>query len=189
MTFPADPVDAEATREPRTLMEMFALVERQVASLVRGRDGDFQDLVQAANEQVLRALPDFEGRSRLSTFTYKICFHTVAKFARSYRRRARRLTLVDDDVLHAVAADRTNTARSPDAIVRHERARRLRVALPRISEKRRVVVMLHDLEGRSVDEISDIIGVAPLTVRSRLRDGRKRLAEVLSDDPYFRDEP
>ncbi len=183
-----DGADAEAPQEPRSLFEIFALVERQVASLVHRRRSDFEDLVQTASEEVLRALPHFEGRSRLSTFTYRICWCTVAKRARSQRRWANRFEFVDDAVLVSAAADRTNTARSPDALVRRERLRRLRAAVPRLSERRRIVVTLHDLEGRTIDEIAEVIGVGALTVRSRLRDGRKDLARLLASDPYFSDD-
>lgn len=145
--------------------------------------------MQSASEEVLRALPTFEGRARLSTFTYGICWRTVAKRARSERRFSRRFEFVDDDVLREAAADRTNTARSPEAVVRRERLRRLRAAVTRLSEKRRLVVTLHDLDGRSVDEIAGILEIGALTVRSRLRDGRKDLARLLVSDPYFADAP
>jgi RNA polymerase sigma-70 factor (ECF subfamily) len=181
------PEDVDAPGEPRTLEEIFALVERQVASLVHRRRGDFDDLLQAANEAVLRALPRFEGRSRLSTFTYQICYFTVSKRARANRRWARRFEHVEEGSILDAAADRTHTARSPEALVHLERLRRLRAAVPRLSEKKRIVVTLHDLEGRTVDEIADIIGVSALTVRSRLRDGRKQLAHLLAGDPYFGD--
>ena len=45
--------------------------------------------------------------------------------------------------------------------------------------------MLHDLDELEIDEIAVIVGANPLTVRSRLRDGRKLLARALENDPYF----
>jgi DNA-directed RNA polymerase specialized sigma24 family protein len=48
--------------------------------------------------------------------------------------------------------------------------------------------MLHDLEGLPIEEIAAIVEANPLTVRSRLRDGRKDLARPLADDPFFGDE-
>jgi DNA-directed RNA polymerase specialized sigma24 family protein len=47
------------------------------------------------------------------------------------------------------------------------------------------VVVLHDLEGFTVDEVAQIVEALPRAVRSRLRDGRRALAEILSRDPYF----
>ena len=41
------------------------------------------------------------------------------------------------------------------------------------------MVILHDIEERSIPEIARIVGAGELTVRSRLRDGRKQLAKLL----------
>jgi DNA-directed RNA polymerase specialized sigma24 family protein len=48
-----------------------------------------------------------------------------------------------------------------------------------------MVVVMHDLEELSVDEIAIIVKAAPVAVRSRLRGGRKALAAVFASDPYF----
>jgi DNA-directed RNA polymerase specialized sigma24 family protein len=48
-----------------------------------------------------------------------------------------------------------------------------------VSEKYRAVVILHDIEERSIAEIAEIVGAGELTVRSRLRDGRKQLAKLI----------
>ena len=69
-----------------------------------------------------------------------------------------------------------------------ERSARLRKAIDELSPKRRTVVVMHDLEGLSVEAIAGVVKANPLTVRSRLRDGRKDLAKILAKDPYFGDE-
>ena len=59
------------------------------------------------------------------------------------------------------------------------RARQLHLGLAKLSEKLRTAVVLHDLEELEVSEIATIVGCGELTVRSRLRDGRKQLARLL----------
>jgi RNA polymerase sigma-70 factor (ECF subfamily) len=164
--------------------EIFTLVYRQMRSLVGGRD-EFDDLVQIAAEQALRALPSFEGRSKMSTWTYRICYLTLLKHDRWYRRWLRRFALTEPAEL-----SETEGTQLPDdlALEQSERSARLRSAVDRLSPKRRAVVVLHDLEGMSVDAIAGVVRANPLTVRSRLRDGRKDLARALVDDPYFGDE-
>src|SRR5262245_47962550 len=64
---------------PQTLAdELFSLVYRQMRSLAGGRP-DFDDLVQIAAEQAVRSVPSFAGRSKLSTWTYRICYVTVLR--------------------------------------------------------------------------------------------------------------
>jgi DNA-directed RNA polymerase specialized sigma24 family protein len=46
-------------------------------------------------------------------------------------------------------------------------------------------LILHDLEGLDVAAVAAISGANELTVRSRLRDAHKKLAQLLRQDPLF----
>jgi len=174
-------VAAPACVPTATPQEVFALVYQQVRKLAGHRDVD--ELAQIAAEQAIRSLPRFAGRCALSTWTFRICYLTIRKHDRWYRRWLRRFTLTEDGQLPEGSYEgRTST---DDGLVGDERARRLRAALEQLSPKRRTVVVLHDLEGFSIDEVSQIVEALPRAVRSRLRDGRRALAELLSRDPYF----
>jgi RNA polymerase sigma-70 factor (ECF subfamily) len=174
--------DARGPREMSvTGDELFALVYRQVRKLAGHRDVD--ELAQAAAEQAIRSLPSFEGRSSLATWTFRICYLTIRKHDRWYRRWLRRFALTNDGEVPDVplAAE----ASVEEQLAADERAVRLRAALGQLSPKRRTVVVLRDLEGFSVEEVAGIVGAEPAAVRSRLRDGRKALAKLLASDPYF----
>ncbi|MBZ0186377.1 MAG: RNA polymerase sigma factor, partial [Candidatus Obscuribacterales bacterium] len=56
-------------------------------------------------------------------------------------------------------------------------------ALGKIPETQRAVLVLHDMEGFSYQDISDIVGANLGTVRSRLHYGRLKMREILT--PYF----
>ena len=175
------PADGEPPPDsPASPEAVFALVYRQMRTLAGRRDVD--ELVQIAAEQALRALPSFQGRSKLSTWTFRICYLTMLKHDRWYRRWLRRFTLTDDGEL-----PESGGVAAPDdeRLIGEERARRVRVALEQLSQTRRTVVVLHDLEGLSIDEIADIVVAEPRAVRSRLRDGRQALAAIFEADPYF----
>lgn len=164
--------------------EIFGLVYRQMRSLV-GRRPEFDDLVQTAAEQTLRSLGSFEGRSKLSTWTYRICYLTLLKHERWYRRWLRRFALAEP----ADLVEMPQQAPGTDAdFEKMERSARLRRAIERLSAKRRAVVILHDLEGLSIEQIAGVVRANALTVRSRLRDGRQALSTILSNDAYFGDE-
>jgi RNA polymerase sigma-70 factor, ECF subfamily len=160
---------------------IFGLVYRQMVTLARG-SADLDDLVQTASEQALRSLDGFDGRSELATWTYRICHNTLLKQRRWYRRWLVRF-LYWEDLGQVDAWDRMED--STCSLQQREQAARLWAALARISPKRRVVVVLHDLEGLAIEQIARIVSANPLTVRSRLRDGRKLLARELESDPYF----
>jgi len=170
---------ATATTIPE---QIFPLVYRQMRSLAGHRDVD--ELAQVAMEQVLRSLPSFRGKSHLATWTFRICYRTICKHDRWYRRWLRRFALTETGELPEPACE----ACLDEAVERRERLARLQVAMERLSAKRRIVLVLHDIEDLSVDAIAEIVGAGPATVRSRLRDARHALARELASDPYFGDE-
>jgi RNA polymerase sigma-70 factor, ECF subfamily len=146
-------------------------------TLVAPEDADFEDLVQAAATEVWRALPGFQGRSELSTWIYGVSYRVLLNHRRFWRRFRLRF---DVGVEHDVASDAPH---APELLAEHERALRLRAVLGRLSDKYRAVVVLHDLEGLDVREIASIVRANELTVRSRLRDGRRQLRKLLALEP------
>ncbi len=180
-----EPVDVSllaGVQEPERVStapaDLLRLLYRQVRSLA-GPRRELDDLVQMAAERALRALPRFEGRSTLSTFTYGIAYRTVLDYDRWFRRWSRRFSHADGN------EEMESDWDGERASVELERARRLHAALAELPPAKRAVVVLHDLEGLEMREVAAVVGANERTVRSRLRDGRKKLAQLLSCDPLF----
>jgi RNA polymerase sigma-70 factor (ECF subfamily) len=175
---PGRPLEQALAREGSD--ELLALLYRQMRSLAGPRQ-DLDDLVQAAAERAVKALERFEGRSSLSTFTYGIVYRTLIDHQRWYRRFQRRFSLDAPD-----EADSLTFTRTSETDLRElTRARRLYAALDQLPNEKRATLILHDLEGVDVAEVAVICAVGELTVRSRLRDAHKKLAELLRKDPLF----
>jgi RNA polymerase sigma factor (sigma-70 family) len=153
--------------------QLFGLVDRCMHVLVSVGDRDFEDLVQAAATEVWRARESFQGRSELSGWVYGVCYRVLLNHRRFWRRFRLRF---DIGVALEPASD---TPHSLDLLDERHRAEKLREALGRLSDKHRAVVVLHDLEGFDVADIASIVGANTLTVRSRLRDGRRRLRRLV----------
>lgn len=153
--------------------ELFGLVYRCMRALVALRDPDFEDLVQAAATEVWRARASFQGRSDLSSWVYGVCYRVLLNHRRFWRRFRARFDI-------GVESEPASEApQSLELVDERERAEKLSEALGRLSDKHRAVVVLHDLDGFDVAEIADIVGANPLTVRSRLRNGRRKLRLLL----------
>jgi RNA polymerase sigma-70 factor (ECF subfamily) len=157
---------------------LLALLYRQVRALAGPRN-DLDDLVQQAAERVLRSFERYQGRCALGTWTYAIAYHTVLDHDRWYRRWRRRFSVEEH------APERPGARDSEAELMEVERARRLRKALDALPPAKRAVLVLHDLEGVPSDEVCRIVGVGKNTLRSRLRDARLKLAELLRDDHWF----
>jgi len=154
--------------------ELFEMVYRSMRSLAGPHASDLDDLVQSAAEQVMKSLPGFDQRSQLRTWVYSVSYRVLLRQRRWYRRWAARFSLGmehHEPESHAALPD--------EQLEACEQARQLRAVLEKVSDKYRAVVILHDIEERSISEIARIVGSAELTVRSRLRDGRKQLAKLV----------
>lgn len=179
--------DAE-DREPSALAgtslpstpELLALLYRQVAALAGPRQ-DLDDLVQAAAERVLKSLHRFDGRCSLATWTYTIAYRTVVDSVRWSTRFRRRFVSSETTELDRCSSDWDSDA----ALLQLERARRLHRVLDTLPQKKRAVVVLVEFEGLALREVAQIVGANERTVRSRLRDARKKLAQELAADPLF----
>lgn len=156
------------------------LVARQMRAFV-GPRADLSDLIQDALLEL--ELADFRGESRFSTFSHAICYRVWVRHLRFASRLKRKFLEYFGDDLPIAATEVTPAVE----LENQERYSRLYRALDRVGAARRAVVVLHDLEGLEVPEIATIVGCGETTVRSRLRDGRARLAELLRKDPYFGD--
>jgi len=55
----------------------------------------------------------------------------------------------------------------------------VRQALARLSPRRRAVIVLHELEGRTAAEIGQLLGLTPVTVRWHLHAARRDLKKIL----------
>jgi len=178
LTAPGRPLEDTLARESPD--ELLALLYRQMRALAGPRQ-DLDDLVQAAAERALKALERFQGRSSLSTFTYGIVYRTLIDQQRWFRRFQRRFSLDSREEPEELAFPRS----SETDLRELTRARRLYAALDQLPNEKRAALILHDLEGLDVGDVAAISGANELTVRSRLRDAHKRLAEILRQDPLF----
>jgi RNA polymerase sigma-70 factor (ECF subfamily) len=175
----SDPAAERASGEvPQNLLQ---LLYRQMRGLAGARP-DLDDLVQAAAERALKSWSRFEGRSAVSTWTYGIAYRTLIDHDRWYHRWRKRFSFAPDG-----EPEQAHHLDAEGSLAELARARKLREVLEQLPPAKRAVVVLAELEGLSMKEVSEIVGVNERTVRSRLRDARQKLVELLADDPLFQE--
>ena len=136
-----------------------------------------------AAEQVLRSFASFEGRSKLSTWSYRICYLTVLRHERWYRRWLRRFTLAERGEIES-HAPRSTSRPSKSSSVPPGSAKPSHGSPP--SDERWWFFMIsRDTRSKRSPASSRR---SRSRCRSRLRDGRRDLARILGADPYFGDE-
>lgn len=190
MSNPVDPSQVELAREQELVSRAqkgdraaFAALLREhqdeVYTLARRLVGDphmASDVAQEALIRAWRALPRFRGDSRLSTWLYRITVNTA--WTQKKRARRNQATSIDDhlDVAAPAGADHPEVA---GEIL--ELRGRLRLALDRLPDAQREVVVLKDIYGWSHAEIAESMGISVTAAKVRLHRARARLARDLEE--------
>jgi RNA polymerase sigma-70 factor, ECF subfamily len=160
--------DAAAIRTlyTRHAPRVYAVVRR-----LAGEDALAEDWSQEAWVRVIRALPSFRGEARFTTWLHRIAVNS-ALHARRWRQRrvAREEPMPDSGALAA------STPATDDRTVLRASLER---ALERLPERMRQVLVLHDVEGYTHEEIGELLGVMPGTSKSQLFKARAKMRELL----------
>lgn len=161
--------------------ELYAKHKRDVARLALRMVGprpDLEDVVQEVFVQVFRSLSAFRGESRFSTWLHRVTVNVSLMYLRAQKSRPQ---LARDSVAPEPATNDNDSPASGAATA--ERLRALYTILDGLSDKKRVVFVLHDLEGVSASEIADTVGAPVLTVRTRLFYARREVYAAMAKDP------
>lgn len=157
---------------------------RAAWSILKDR-GEAEEAVQSAYLKAFDRIGMFEGRSALSTWLTRIAINEALQRRRSSQRRRRQLELEGVSVLETY---RDNLMRGsdpglPDANLAREQLRGIiEGAVAQLPDEFRTVFVLRDVEGLSVEETAEALGLVPATVKTRLLRARRRLREALAPD-------
>jgi RNA polymerase sigma-70 factor (ECF subfamily) len=144
---------------------------------------DAQDVVQEAFLHAYQALDSFKGDSQFFTWLCRIAMNAAISL-----RRRRKLTVamqsgVDGETL-INPADESEDADPSHELNRKEQGRRIHLALARLSQEHRTVLVLKDMEGVKYEEMAELLHVPIGTIRSRLHRARLELRAILEEtDP------
>lgn len=166
--------DSEAFRQ------LFREHQADVARLAQrmlGRRTELEDIVQEVFLQVHRSIRDFRHGARFSTWLYRVTVNVVLM----HRRAAKSRPVFGEAPESLAAVDHRPFA--DEELERQRRAQAFHRLLDRLSEKKRLVFVLHELEGLAPGEIAKIVGSPVLTVRTRLFYARRELLAMLAEEP------
>ena len=186
------PVDEdELVREARrgNLKAYYELVkryqERIYATLyhMTSNHEDANDLAQESFIKAFQALKSFKGGSSFYTWLYRIAVNKTINFLKQRKNRTHiSLNNIDFNAEHdpdLIALISEQTPRRAAGLT--ELQEKLNEALMKLSESHRLVVVMHDVQGLSHEEIAEAMDCNVGTVRSRLFYARQQLQGFLAD--------
>jgi RNA polymerase sigma-70 factor (ECF subfamily) len=164
----------------RALEALFATYGDRVYRLclhLLGQAADAEDAAQEVFLRVLQRAGQFAGRSRLSTWIYRVTVNHCLNRARRGRACSTSLAELEDE------AQPLSLAPSPfERSVQAEEQAQLRGWLERLSPERRAVLVLREIEGLSYQGIAEVLDLPIGTVMSRLARARENLMSEVAKD-------
>ena len=193
MTMSEPITDAELVRQAKAgelgaFEELTRRYERQVYSLafrIVRQEHDAEDVTQEAFLSAMEHLAGFREEARFSTWLLRIATHAALKVLRK-RRGLDTVSLeasTEPDPEGAIPHPEfiADWRQSPEELVhRNETRRLLEEALNQLDEKHRLVFLLRDVEGLSVRETAEALGLSEVNVKVRLLRARLQLREQLT---------
>lgn len=160
------------------LEQALALLQNTVFSFsmrVCGQREDAEDTMQEVLVKSVPYLPKFDSPKALVVWLYKVAKNRCLMSRRRSKFAPREELSLDElmpdrkEVENLVAAGSIN----PEAFaIRSQEARRLREAIQKLPPPYRIVLVMRDMEGLTDEEVAEITGLRPGTVRVRLHRAR-----------------
>lgn len=146
-----------------------------VCRRLAGNDADAADACQEALIAIVKGVSRFDGRSKFSTWSYRVATNACLD---ELRRRKRRPVPSDEDSRDHAAP--TDSAPSMEATAVQRMV--LDTHLQALPLEFRAPIVCRDVIGMDYAQIAETLEIPPGTVRSRIARGRRQLAEALKED-------
>jgi RNA polymerase sigma-70 factor, ECF subfamily len=163
--------------EPRSVEDVLAEVAQPVLRYLERYVGDPAiacDLQQETLIRVARGYASFGARSSIKTWAFSIANRVAADYYRHPDRQGRIVAL--DDAMDVASADIDIDSR----LIEDEMNRCVRQVIDTLPDTYRAALVLHDLEGLSIEQTALICDCTLATAKIRVHRARHRLKEALN---------
>ena len=163
-------MDEPRRQQFETLLETNQGIVFKVANTYCWHAEDRADLVQEIAAQLWRAWPRYDAARPFTTWMYRIALNVAISFVRQEVRR-RQVSVPFDESLH-------DTAGSAPDLVAGDRVQRLQSFIDRQAPLDRALLLLY-LEEKSQREISEILGITPTNVSTKINRLKQRMRKEI----------
>lgn len=165
------------------LVETTSVQIYRMALRILGNEQDAEDVLQETYIKAFHSLSDFEGRSSLTTWLYRIAVNEALMLVR--KRKPQQISVDDDTSFDAEAESEgmeiADFCCLPEGELLSSESRHfLDQAVIALPENLRVVFVMRDQEGLSIQETAEALDLSKNNVKTRLLRARLRLRQELS---------
>jgi RNA polymerase sigma-70 factor (ECF subfamily) len=143
-----------------------------------GNTEEAREVCQDVFLKIFRGISSFQNQCSLRTWIFRITLNTVLNERRKWYHRLR------DRFLGLEEITRTYRDTVPDpelSLTMNDRTRKIMLALRKMREDHRAILVLRDLEGLSYQEIATALDLALGTVKSRLARARQEMKDAIQE--------
>lgn len=163
-------------RDENALKEFYGRYKGKLFTFIRGKidkEQDCEEIFQDTFFAFLEALRDFHGDSSIKTFLYSICHHKIIDFYR--RKKLKHIVFSQMPQLETLVSPLIEPEEALDETLIRERISRVfSELLPRYRD----ILYYKYIEGRSVEDIAQLMRLSFKSVESRLFRARKAFVEA-----------
>lgn len=149
-------------------------ISPQLASYLTSMTGnaaDADDLLQETLMRIARALPCFEGRSSVKNWAFRIATNMAIDFLRKTRKA---------DFCEFEESETESEVNEEDLLILDEMNSCVRAVIDGMPPDNRAALILFNLQGRSVAETAQILGISVASAKVRIHRAKARLKEALN---------
>ena len=165
----------------RKLVDAYEKMVYNTALGIVQNEDDADDITQEVFIQAYQSLTDFKGASKISTWLYRI---TLGKALDLEKKKKRKKRFGFVQALFGSSGEETVPAVEFDhpgvQLENKENAASLFKALKQLPDNQRIAFTLHKMEGRSYNEVAEIMDTTVTAVESLMARGRTNLKKILS---------
>lgn len=183
-------VDRCLTGEPAATRELFRRHRGRVhACLYRvlGSNADMDDLLQEAFLQVFQSLRNWRAEASLATWIDRVSVRCAFRYLAKRKRTVKTETYGfegEDDGIVILAASHVDELGARRQMAR-DGVKRLYAVLDELSPEARLAFTLHEIDGRSVAEVADLVGSSVTATKLRIWRARNRVQSAAAADPVL----
>ena len=174
-------------RDPTAFNQLFEMYSDKIYRLAVGlleNEAEAEEVVQEAFMRLFERLDQFEGRSKLGTWLYRVAYNLCQDRLRKRRPVSHLAMDVDDDETMPVPTIFVDWSQVPERyLTEAEITRELDRAIATLPPRLKAVFLLRDIEGLSTKECAEMLEISESATKVRLHRARLLLRERLA--AYF----
>jgi RNA polymerase sigma-70 factor (ECF subfamily) len=148
---------------------------------VLGSNRDMDDLLQDAFLQVFQSLRNWRAEASLATWIDRVSVRVAYRYLSTRARRVQTTGVADEDAFGGTEGPSSRRQLARDGVAR------LYAVLDELSPAARLAFTLHEIEGRPLAEVAELVGSSVTATKLRVWRARNRIEHRAAEDPILRE--